>query len=283
MRRFPLTRIYRTSGRVRLSSMGAAVIKFDKITASFQLLGATLAVPTGAVGLYSAYHNYFSAEVACHTLRDETLATLDKKIPLEVKRNLLRNDVAQFDAKCATIEPEANVVFQAAVRDLEKPPAPSRIASASPPPAAPVHHTKVARASAAAMMAPAAASAPHAASDGAASEQAAAPAQASDTDAAAAPMPPVRGWVAVENREAGKLRSVYFTGYAPAQSLPEPGTVLTAMTLRGIYSEPQEGTRNSLAMLQGRVAAGECVRVVSNSPRTSTGRQWVEVDPAKCP
>ena len=58
-------------------------VQIEKLTTSLQFLGAALAVPAGMVGLYSAYHNYFSPEVRCQELRNSTLVTLEKNIPTE--------------------------------------------------------------------------------------------------------------------------------------------------------------------------------------------------------
>ena len=93
---------------------------------------------------------------------------------------------------------------------------------------------------------------------------------------------PVRGWVAIEVRRPGKVTEAFFSGYpADGQSLPPPGTVLTAMAFRPIWSEPQGQGPIDPTKLQGRVKAGECVRVLTTA--ASLGRQWAEVEPAACP
>ena len=103
-----------------------SIMNIEKLTTSLQFIGAALAVPAGAAGVYSAYHNYFSPEVQCHELRNATLVTLEKNIPIEAKRALLRNDVGQFEAKCKEIEPETAVVFQVALQELDKPAPPPK-------------------------------------------------------------------------------------------------------------------------------------------------------------
>jgi hypothetical protein len=91
----------------------------------------------------------------------------------------------------------------------------------------------------------------------------------------------VHGWVAIEMRKGGKVTEAYFSGYAASgQSLPGAGTVLTAMALRSIWSEPQGGGPNDPTQLQGRLKVGECVRVVGT--RGSPARQWAEIEPASC-
>jgi hypothetical protein len=92
---------------------------------------------------------------------------------------------------------------------------------------------------------------------------------------------PVRGWVAIEVRKPGKVTEVFFSGYpADGQSLPPPGTVLTAMAFRPIWSEPQGQGPIDPTKLQGRIKVGECVRVLTTA--ASLGRQWAEVEPSAC-
>ncbi len=94
-------------------------------------------------------------------------------------------------------------------------------------------------------------------------------------------MRPVRGWVAIEVRKPGKVTEAFFSGYpADGQSLPPPGTVLTAMAFRPIWSEPQGQGPIDPTRLQGRIKVGECVRVLATA--ASLGRQWAEVEPSAC-
>ena len=93
---------------------------------------------------------------------------------------------------------------------------------------------------------------------------------------------PVRGWVAIEVRKPGKVTEAFFSGYpADGQSLPPPGTILTAMAFRPIWSEPQGQGPIDPTKLQGRIKVGECVRVLATA--ASLGRQWAEVEPSACP
>jgi hypothetical protein len=95
-------------------------------------------------------------------------------------------------------------------------------------------------------------------------------------------MRPVRGWVAIEVRKPGKVTEAFFSGYpADGQSLPPPGTILTAMAFRPIWSEPQGQGPIDPTRLQGRIKVGECVRVLATA--ASLGRQWAEVEPSACP
>jgi hypothetical protein len=298
-----------------------SIVQIEKLTTSLQFIGAALAVPAGIAGLYSAYHNYFSPEVRCQEMRNATLVTLEKNIPAEAKRALLRTDVSQFQAKCGEVEPETAVVFQVALQDLDKSAAPA--AAPAPKPAQkPAAQARPAAAPALAAAtttpAPSPANAPMPPANAAASAALAAPAWPAAAPSAPAvasapviqpaappiqppakstlapgpavaslgPMArftrPVRGWVAIEVRKPGKVAEAFFAGYpADGQSLPPPGTVLTALAFRPIWSEPQGQGPIDPTKLQGRVKVGECVRVVATA--ASLGRQWAEVEPAACP
>jgi hypothetical protein len=245
------------------------MVNIEKLTTSLQFIGAALAVPAGAVGLYSAYHNYLSPEVRCQEMRNSTLATLEKNIPAEAKHTLLRKEVGEFEAKCAEVEPETNTIFQVALRDLEKPAAAPRAAQKSAAASRPVAVT--------ALASPAAPTPAEPVTTGPVA--AAAPAAASLIPAV--PGHAVHGWVAIEIRKGGKVSEAFFSGYAATgQSLPGAGAVLTAMALRPIWSEPQGPGPNDPTKLQGRIKVGECVRVVGIKP--SPGRQWAEIEPTAC-
>ena len=75
-----------------------SIMNIEKLTTSLQFIGAALALPAGAAGVYSAYHTYFSPEVMCQEMRNATLITLEKNIPVEAKRTLLRKEASQFEA-----------------------------------------------------------------------------------------------------------------------------------------------------------------------------------------
>jgi hypothetical protein len=173
----------------------------------------------------------------------------------------------------ASLAPAAAPAWPVAAPSAQISPAP-----ASPAPAAPATHA------AAAPMQPAAVQ-----------MQPAAPAMQPAAKSTLAPGPavaslgpmtrfmrPVRGWVAIEVRRPGKVTEAFFSGYpADGQSLPPPGTVLTAMAFRPIWSEPQGQGPIDPTRLQGRIKVGECVRVLTTA--ASLGRQWAEVEPSACP
>jgi hypothetical protein len=266
------------------------MVKIEKLTTSLQLLGAALAVPAGAAGVYSAYHNYFSPEVMCQEMRNSTLVTLEKNIPAEAKRALLRKEVEQFESKCAEVEPETRTIFQVALQELDKPavapraqraaaqPRPAAVSSLSAPTGMSVAAEGPARASAPAIP-PAAPSAAVATAPVAT----AAPASAALANPATGGVlhRAVHGWVALEIRKAGKVTEAFFSGYpADGQALQGPGTVLTSMAFRPIWSEPQGPGPNDPTKVQGRLKTGECVRVLDVRP--TPGRQWAEVEPTSC-
>jgi hypothetical protein len=239
-------------------------VNIERLTTSLQFVGAALALPAGAAGIYSAYHNYFSSEVICREMRNTTLVTLEKNLPAEAKHALLRREVSEFEAKCAEVEPETTTIFRVALQELEKP------VYYRARPAQPASPEKSSAGAAATMIAPAAA------------PPMVAPAAAPAESAAGQGLGhAVHGWVAIEMRKGTKVTEAYFSGYAATGlSLPGAGMVLTAMTLRPIWSEPQGPGPNDLTKLQGRIKAGECVRVVGT--RGSPGRQWAEVEPTLC-
>jgi hypothetical protein len=300
-------------------------VHIEKLTTSLQFIGAALAVPAGIAGVYSAYHSYFSPEVRCQELRNSTLVTLEKNIPTEAKRALLKNDVGQFQAKCSEVEPETAMVFQVALQELDKPaPASTPAPSLAPAPRAaqkpPARPAPALASAVTTPVPPPAATASESPTSGAPAWPAAgppAPASAApiarSIQAAAPPIPPaappiqpaarsnlapgpavaslgpmarftrpVHGWVAIEVRRGGKPAEAFFSGYpADGQSLPPPGTILTAMAFRPIWSEPQGQGPIDPTKLQGRIKVGECVRVLGTA--ASLGRQWAEVEPSACP
>jgi hypothetical protein len=269
------------AARAALSSFqrvdGGSIMKIEKLTTSLQFIGAALALPAGAAGVYSAYNSYFSPEVMCQEMRNATLVTLEKNIPAEIKRVLLRKEASLFESKCGEVEPESNTIFQVALLELDKP-APARAAPRAPRPASPEKSPAAPRIEAAtASLAPASVPAAAVANPGPVAAAAPTGAPAGGLGLGHA----VHGWVAIEIRKGGKVTEAFFSGYASTgQSLPGAGTVLTAMAVRPIWSEPQGPGPNDPTKLQGRIKAGECVRVVGTRP--SQGRQWAEVEPTLC-
>jgi hypothetical protein len=296
------------AGRAALSASqrvdAGSIMNIEKLTTSLQFIGAALALPAGAAGVYSAYHSYFSPEVVCREMRNAALITLEKNIPAEAKRVLLRKEASEFEAKCGDVEPESNTIFQVALQELDRP-APARSTPRAPRPPSPEKSAAVPRAEPATASV-VAAGAPAAAVSNPGPVAAAAPAGAPDGSQGQGLVArglvtrglvtrglvtqglvtqglgrAVHGWVAIEVRKGGKVTEAYFSGYAATgQSLPGAGTLLTAMAVRPIWSEPQGSGPNDPTQLQGRLKVGECVRVVGT--RGSPARQWAEIEPAPC-
>jgi hypothetical protein len=211
-----------------------------------QIAGAAVGIPAAVAGTYSAYQNYFSTDMACHKLRDTIIVTMERNVAPEIKRALLRKDVAEFDRLCGDGDPDAHAIFQAAIRDAE-------------------HAATVAAGPAAtALAAPPAPQHPQAAPVGV---------------FGAAGAVDARGWVALSHKQSGAW-VVHFSGYAISETaLPPPGTVLVAQKALPVWSEPQVGT-NDQSKLQSRVRTGACVRVLAT--HAGPGRLWAEVSPATC-
>ena len=221
----------------------------QRLATTMQFLGAALGIPAAAAGSYSAYHSYFSTEATCQRLRTNILATMERRIPAESKRTLLRKDIADFDQTCGEGDPDARTIFHAALQESEphaaKPPARTSAAGAAAPvesAAPPQHRQRVG-----------AFGAPGSSGD--------------------------RGWVALGRRQAGAW-VINFDGYAISEtSLPPAGTVLTAQHKLPVWSEMQ-GAANDQTKLQNMLPARACVRVLAT--RRGSGRLWAEIVPASC-
>lgn len=225
---------------------------WENLTTYLQLTGAAIAIPAAAGGTYTFYQSYFGADMACQNLRNTIVTTMEKIVPPEAKRALLRKDVTEFDKKCSVVDPDSHVIFQAAVQPEASAPQSAR------------------------------------------STQAAAAAPAAHPDSVSQAQRPgtvifdlsssgeQRGWVALMRREAGSAPESHFDGYGVTDTaLPAAGSLLTARLMLPVWLEPLPPGPNDPSKLQGRVAAGGCVRVLATRP--SPGRQWAEVTPTNCP
>jgi hypothetical protein len=210
-----------------------------------QIAGATLGIPAAAAGTFAAYQSYFSTEVTCHKLRNEIVGIMERNVAPETKRSLLKKDVAEFDKLCGDGDPEARVIFRAAMSE---------------------HPAEATHAAAAPGSGPVSAAAQRALI-------------ASLTVFGAPGSKEHYGWVALSRREAGAWVP-HFNGYAISDtSLPPAGTILSAKIMLPVWSEPQAGA-NDQTKLQSRLPSGACVRVLAT--RSGTGRLWAEVAPASC-
>ena len=213
--------------------MGAPVVAWDKHIKLWQLVGAVLAVPAGIAGTYGAYKTYMSGNVSCPELRASIISTLERNIPQEAKRALLREGIADFDKHCAEKDPDARVIFDAAMS------APT----SAPNPAI------------------------HAAATGAIFGL-------SRTGER-------RGWVALIWLDTNHDEKPNFdAGGIPvlAKSPPPVGSILSARRMVAVWLEPHPG--NDPDMLQGRLAEGTCVKILSIQAKTP--RLWAEVAPQAC-
>ncbi len=226
---------------------------WEKATNIFQLIGALLGIPAAAAGAYAVYRSHFSADVACQGLRTTILLAIDKNLPAEAKRTLLQKDVGQFANSCASLDPDAHAIFQSVLRETENP----RPAPGQPP------RTAAAAASAPAM----------AARQG----MPTVPAGSFGTAASGER----RGWVALDRRDAGHMGEPGFGGYT-AGSLPSAGAVLSALWMAPVWYEPPMSATFDVTKVQGRLAIGGCVQVLT-ARTAGSGRPWAEVQPADCP
>jgi hypothetical protein len=82
-----------------------------------QIAGAALGIPAAAAGTFAAYQSYFSTEVTCHRLRNEIVGIMERNVAPETKRSLLKKDAAELDKLCGDGDPEARVIFRAAMSE----------------------------------------------------------------------------------------------------------------------------------------------------------------------
>jgi hypothetical protein len=130
----------------------------------------------------------------CHRLRNDIIGVMERNVPPETKRSLLKKDVTEFDTLCGEADREARVIFRAAMSEH---PAESGAASGAAAPA---------RADAASQRAHVAALAVFGA-----------PGSKEHY-----------GWVSLSRRESGSWVP-HFNGYDISDtSLPPPGTILSA-------------------------------------------------------
>jgi hypothetical protein len=229
-------------------------MNWEKHTKVLQLAGAALAIPAAFAGAYSAYRTYFSTEQACNHLRAEIIATMERNVTADAKRALLRKDVAEFEKKCGEVDPDARVIFQAAVAEQRPAQAAGASPSSNPQPAQPT--TGVPSGAAAAVI-----SVP------------------SDSRFGLSPSGERRGWVLLDRRDAARNTELYFEGTS-ATFLPAVDSVLTARRMVPVWREILPGPADD-AKLQGRLKVGSCVRVLATRPVSN--RRWAEVAPVRCP
>jgi len=164
-----------------------------------QIAGAALGIPAAAAGTFAAYQNYFSTEVTCQKLRNDIIGIMERNVPPETKRSLLKKEVTEFDKLCGE---GARVIFQAAMSE----------------------HPAEAHAPAAAGPAPVRASSQRA--------------QLASLALFGAPGSKEHyGWVALSRRESGSPHFTGYA--ISDTSLPPQGTILSAKIMLPVWSEPQ--------------------------------------------
>ena len=224
----------------------------QRMVTLLQFAGAALGIPAAAAGAYTAYQTFFSSEATCQKLRSNILATMERRIAPDAKHTLLRKDVAEFDKTCGEADPDARVIFQAAVQDAT-PPAMQRMQPVAAQTTASIAKVEPAPTS----------GRPALAVFGA----------AGSTER--------HGWVALSRRDKTEGWVVNFSGYAISEtSLPPAGTVLRAQRNVPVWSEMQPASTNDMTKLQNRLTPGTCVRVLATRP--GGVRLWAEVAPASC-
>jgi hypothetical protein len=237
----------------------------EKLTTYLQIAGALLGIPAAAAGSYSVYRNYFTPDVACQNLRSAIVTIMEKNVSDETKRGLLRKDVAEFDKKCSEFDPDSQAIFQAALQPERRPQ--RFIPGAQQPLRSPQIATSGAPGSTAGVSV---AGAPQALPSPVA-------------NFGFSPSGERRGWVSLMRREPGKEHpESQFDGYSITDlALPAVGAMLTARHMLPVWIEPSAPRTNEPGIVQGRLAAGACVRVLAT--RQGPVRKWAEVAPTNCP
>ena len=229
-------------------------MSWDRLHTALKLTGAALTVPAAAAGTYTAYRTYIASDAVCASLHGSILSVIERNLPLDTKRELLMRDLAAFEKSCSKADPDSWMVFKATVDPAKQPPtamtagAPAQAAAASPPGAA-VAATPAAR--------------------------------AKTLEFGMSQTGEMRGWVALMRREPGQDPESHFNEYAIGGPLPAAGTRLTARRMIPVWLEPMPPGPNQPDKLQGRLAAGHCVKVLAT--RAGPGRSWAEVAPDFCP
>jgi hypothetical protein len=180
---------------------------------------------------------------------------MERHVAPDVKRTLLRKDVTEFVKTCGNVDPDAKILFEAALQD-------DKFASA--PIAQPVAAGSAAVSSGVPGMTPDGLPVPVATAFG------------------RSPTGDVRGWVALTRGDTDRIGEPNFDGHELSlTAVPPAGTILRARHVMPVWIEPQVGGNDS-SKLQGRVPTGSCVRVISTRTTEGRGRNWGEVAPAPC-
>ena len=240
----------------------------QKFTTVLQIVGAVLGIPAAAGGTYSVYRSYFAANADCASLRTSLLGMMDRAISEDSRRALMKKDVAEFSQKCGSGDPDAMAVFTMAMQPAEAakttPVALTQPAAAAPQPAT-------------APLKPDVGKADHAdAAHAGGGLYAATPIGIFGLSASGQ----AQGWVALDRRDTEHFGESSFDGFEAGKPAAEK-TVLTARWAVPVWLAPQAPGLPDLKQIQGRLARGQCIRVLSFRT-ASQGRPWANAEPAPC-
>jgi hypothetical protein len=237
------------------------MVNVQKVTSILQVACAALGIPAAASGTYSVYRAYFSTSATCQTLKTSLLATMDRALPAESIRTLMKKDLATFTAQCAASDPDAIAAFATVSRQANAP------ATDEPKPVnekiAPVGTKSDAVKSVSMQRAPA-------------GTFATIPIGVFGVNGAGE----AKGWIALDRRDPDHFGETSFDGYEIGKPLAET-TVLRTRWAVPVWREIQPPGPPDLSRVQGRLAAGQCVRVLTVPPKTGP-RPWASVEIAPC-
>jgi hypothetical protein len=231
----------------------------QKFTTALQIVGAVLGIPAAAGGTYSVYRSYFAANADCASLRSSLLGVMDRAIAEDSRRALMKKDVAQFSQKCGAGDPDAMAVFTMAMQPADAAKA-TPVALAQPTPSKP-DAGKPDKADATRPGGGLYAATPIGIFGVSASGQA-------------------QGWVALDRRDSDHFGESSFDGFEAGKPAAEKA-LLTARWAVPVWLAPQAPGLPDLKQIQGRLAKGQCIRVLSFRT-ASQGRPWANAEPAPC-
>ena len=232
----------------------------QKFTTALQIVGAVLGIPAAAGGTYSVYRSYFASNADCAGLRTSLLGMMDRAIAEDSRRALMKKDVAEFSQKCGSGDPDAMAVFTMAMQPADAAKA-TPIALTQPAPAAPAKPDAGKALDAAHPAGGLYGATPIGIFGLSASGQA-------------------QGWVALDRRDSDHFGESSFDGFEAGKP-PAEKALLTARWAVPVWLAPQAPGLPDLKQIQGRLAKGQCIRVLSF--RTANqGRPWANAEPAAC-
>jgi hypothetical protein len=85
--------------------------------ATVRICGGLIACAAGAA-FYISHQATTAAEVACHSLRNSILSTLQQNVDVGVKSALVQKDLTEFERSCALRDPDAKAVYSAVDRTI---------------------------------------------------------------------------------------------------------------------------------------------------------------------